>query len=153
VSIKISMQRENDDDGLKQILDLASIGTVKNSLTTYAVAALPYVSLATDFVNQAYESFNAKPEQFLSSAPFTLVSDNSSANRFTLLDGYVLVYQGNDPSLTDGGVYVDSGEVKKVSDSSPLRGGATWVLFKISKGKHRTDYKQGRGTKDGRMPC
>jgi len=69
-----------------------------------------------------------------------LPTSGLQVNSNDLRDGYIVEYSG--PNLPqDGDFYVDNGgDLRWVANDSLVRGGAAWVLLRIQKREHRTDF-------------
>jgi hypothetical protein len=138
LTLQVSVLRSNASDGLKQLLSFATTTSQDPSLNTYAAAAIPYMGLADNIANTAYKAFGQDTTPWLQTTATALHPAAALPDRFELRDGYLLQYSGND-SPRDGDLYVDSGDVRW-TNGTLLRGGATWVLFRIEKYSRRTDF-------------
>jgi hypothetical protein len=139
LTLQVSVMRSDASDGLKQMLSFATATSQDPSLSTYAAAAVPYMGLAVDIANTAFKAFGQPTTPWLQTAATALHPAAAHPDRFDLQDGYLVQYAGPD-NPADGQLYVESGELKWAGNDSPLRGGATWVLFKIEKYTRRNDF-------------
>jgi hypothetical protein len=139
-SIASHVYRSDDQDGMQQILGFM-VGQQKNTvLSTYAAAAVPYLTAIGDIGSQVYKSFAAHSQDFQDFKEMDLVPKGPVPSRFDLRDGYIVVYAGN-KNLQDSDVYLDSSaNLHLVADSSDVADGSTWIVFRIQKRPHRLDY-------------
>lgn len=139
VTIQSSIYRSNQSDGLKKILTLATSTSQTPSLTNYASAAMPYVGLAVDFVNSAYQAFGQPTTPWLNESPSRLHPAGQQHDRYDLREGYLVQCAGPD-NPHDSELYVDSGDLYWKSNDSLLRNDGVWILFKIRRVPRRTNY-------------
>jgi hypothetical protein len=142
ISLSSTIIRSDANDGLKKLLAFATSTSQQPSYTTYFAHALPYVSLATTFGQQVYDTFAQHQEKFLNDQAPTTLSPASTVHpdKLDLQDGYLVQYSGpNHPGdYTD--LYVDNSDLRWTANDSYLRGTATWILYNIHKYTRRTDY-------------
>lgn len=140
LALKVSVMRSDETDGLKQILSFATTTSQNPSLSTYAASAIPYMGLAIDIANTAYSAFGQSLTPWLDTTETALHPVSATGpDRFDLQAGYLVQYSGSD-NPSDKEFYVDSGELKWSANDTPVRGGSTWVLFKVEKYSRRNDY-------------
>ena len=139
VQIQSSIYRSSDSDGLRKILSLATTTSQKPTLTNYAASAMPYVGMAVDFVNSAYQAFGQSTTPWLNESPSRLHPAGQGYDRYDLREGYLVQYAGSD-NPHDDDLYVNSGEVYWKNGGSAVRGGGVWILFKIRRIPRRTNY-------------
>lgn len=144
VSLQVDIMRSNDQNGLKQLLDFATTQEGNASLTTYAAEAVPYLTMALTFANQIYTAFGQSTTPELPMTPTSFTPRGMTDNTRDLRDAYLVEYSGPD-SVKDGDFYVDSGGELYWSNGpqkdQPVRGdGTVWVVLRIQKREHRTDY-------------
>jgi hypothetical protein len=141
LKLSATIIRSDANDGLKKLLGFATATSQQTQYTTYFTRALPYVSLATTFGQQVYDTFAEHQEKFLNDVAPTTLHPASDVHRdkFDLQDGYLVQYSGPDSPADYKDLYVDSGDLRW-SNGSYLRGGATWILYKVQKFTRRTDY-------------
>jgi hypothetical protein len=141
VTLQVDVLRSNAQDGLKQLLSFATGQENNPALTTYAASAVPYLNMALTFANSAYSAFGqtTTPEIPMTGTTLTPTS-GLQLNPFDLRDGYLVEYSG--PNLPqDGDFYVDNGgDLRWSANDSLVRGGASWVVLRIQKREHRTDF-------------
>jgi hypothetical protein len=141
LKISATIIRSDANDGLRKLLMFATATSQQTQYTTYFAHALPYVSIATGFGQQVYDTFAQHQEKFLNNQTPTTLHPASSIHpdKFDLQDGYFVQYSGTDNPLDYTDLYVDSSDLRWSNDSY-LRGGSTWILYKVQKYTRRTDF-------------
>ena len=141
LKLSATIIRSDANDGLKKLLAFATATSQQTQYTTYFAHALPYVSIATGFGQQVYDTFAQHQEKFLNNQTPTMLhpASNVHADKFDLQDGYFVQYSGPDNPLDYTDLYVDSSDLRWSNDSY-LRGGSTWILYKVQKYTRRTDF-------------
>lgn len=140
LQIGASMLRFDNQDFIKKALQGVSLAQGSTALTTYAAAAVPYVTLAATVGNQIYNAFGPTNGEVLIKTQPTTLSVNDTSERFVLRDCYMLQYFGPD-DMDDGSLYVHAGDVfwKQQQDkANPLRSGP-WFLFRVERFEQRPD--------------
>jgi len=142
LTLSAHIYRSDDQDGMQQILGFMA-GEQKNTvLNTYAAASVPYLTAVSDIGTQVYKAFATHSQDFLDFKPMDLVPEGPVPTRFDLKDEYFVLYAGNQ-SLGDSDVYLDdSANLHLVADGSVVAAGSTWIVFRIQKREHRSDYPQ-----------
>jgi hypothetical protein len=141
VSLEVDVLRSDDQDGLKQLLSFSTGQESNPAITTYAAAAVPYLTMALSFANSVYGAFGQSTTPIIPMAPTTLTPvSGAMTNKNDLRDGYLVEYSGP-ANPQDGDMYVDNGgDLRWVKDDSYVRGGAAWVVLRVQKRQHRTDF-------------
>jgi len=107
---------------------------------TYAASAVPFLSMASSFANQAYNTFGSGKEVWLQATKLALNPMSPlRPSTFDLRDGYFVQYSGPD-QVADRGIYVDDSHDLRWLNDTLVRGSATWILYRIQKYPRRTDY-------------
>src|ERR1700693_4718661 len=134
-----SMLRFDTDDFIKKALQAVSLTQSSTELTTYAAAAVPFVTLAASVGNEIYNAFGPKGEEVLIKTEGTSLSVNDTNPRYVLRDCYLLQYFGPD-NMDDSSLYVHAGDVYWKQNNTPLRSGP-WFLFRIERFEQRPDQQ------------
>ena len=139
--VEAKVYRSDDTDGLRKILSFLSDQQKSTVVSTYAAAAVPYLTVVSAIGGQAYEAFANHSETFLNFKRMALSPKADVPNRFDLKDEYFVQYAGND-GPTDNSVFLSPSFELLWSGASDnrVRGGSTWIVYRLQKYTHRQDY-------------
>jgi hypothetical protein len=142
VKLGASILRFDNKDTIKRVLSGINSSTSDAVLKTYAVSAIPYITLVGTIGNELYKDLGPDPngEVLLQFSGLTIEPNADSANPFRLRDMVVLQYFGTE-SLDQTKLQEKNGDV--YYNGQPLRSGA-WITFRIEKHTNRVDFF-GRG--------
>ncbi|MGA8429279.1 MAG: hypothetical protein WB729_05630 [Candidatus Sulfotelmatobacter sp.] len=141
VALQVDVLRSDAQDGLKQLLNFATSQENNPAITTYAVNAVPYLNMGLTFANSVYSAFgqSTTPEIPMTATTLTPTS-GLQLNSNDLRDSYLVEYSGPDLPK-DRDLYVDDGgDLRWSANDSLVRGGSAWVVLRIQKREHRTDF-------------
>lgn len=138
LQIGASMLRFDNEDTIKKVLQALSFAQGSPEMATYAVAAVPWVTLAASIGNEIYNAFGPKNGEVLIKTQPATLSVNDTNPRFRLRDCYMLHYFGPD-NMDDTSLHVHAGDVYW-SNNSQLRSGP-WFLFRIERFEQRPDVQ------------
>jgi len=138
VKLGASILRFDNKDTIKRALAGINSTTSDPLLKTYAVGAMPYISLVGTIGNELYKTLGPDPngEVLLAFKGTTLEANSPATNPFRLRDMVLLQYFGTD-TLDQTKLWEKSGDV--YYNGQPLRSGA-WITFRIEKRSTRLDY-------------
>jgi len=131
--------RSDDQDGMRKVLGFLTDQQKNTTLNTYAAAAVPYLTAVGDVANQVYSSFATHSEDYQDFKDMVLSPQAVIPSRFDLKDGFIAVYAGND-NPKDADVYIDSSDELRWNNGTRVEDGSTWIVFRIQKRHHRSDY-------------
>lgn len=142
LTLSSHVYRTDDNDGVKKILAFMTAEQKDTTLNTYAAAAIPYLTAIGDIATKVYGTFAPHSTNYLDFRDTDFVPSSGVANRFDLKDEFVVFYSGSD-NPKDSDIYLDTTlNLRWVSNETILAGGSTWMVFRIQKRQHRTDYPQ-----------
>jgi hypothetical protein len=140
VALQVDVLRSNSQNGLKQLLSFATSQESNPAITTYAASAVPFLNLGLSFANSVYSAFGQSNTPEIPMTPTTLTPTSGlQLNSNDLRDSYLVEYSGP-ANPQDRDFYLDSGGDLRWSKDDTYVRGAAWVVLRIQKREHRTDY-------------
>lgn len=141
LGLAASILRSDKNDGLQKLLSFMTGEQKSTELSTYAAAAVPYVTAISNLASQIYDAFGAHTTTWLNMKSMALTPQSDVApGRFDLKDEYIVQYAGPD-SPQDREIYVDGNDdLRWAKDDTLVRNRSSWILYRIQKQTHRQDY-------------